>query len=209
MADTNEDAMSRRGLLGAAGGLAAIPLLVAGRPSDAQAAACAQEEGTSRMKGSKTLIAYLTRSGNTRVIAETLHRALNADLFEIGPARPYPEDYEQHVAQATRERDSGFEPPLAAKVENIAGYDEIFLGFPIWGETAPPPIRSFLTIHDLTGKTLRPFITHGGYGVGDSPSVLTSHAKGAQIEAPFVMQADQERQTLNEINGWLGRIRGW
>jgi flavodoxin len=160
------------------------------------------------MKGSKTLIAYLTRSGNTGVIAETLHRALNADLFEIRPARPYPEDYEQHVAQATRERDSGFEPPLAAKVENIASYDEIFLGFPIWGETAPPPIRSFLTAHDLTGKTLRPFITHGGYGVGDSLSVLRNHAKGARIEAPFVMEADQERRTLNEINGWLGRIRG-
>jgi flavodoxin len=170
--------------------------------------ACAQEGGTRRMMGSKTLVAYLTRSGNTRVIAETLHRALNADLFEIRPARPYPEDYEQHVAQAARERDSGFEPPLATRVENIASYDEIFLGFPVWGETTPPPIRSFLRAHDLMAKTLRPFITHGGYGVGNSPSVLASHAKGVRIEEPFVMEADQERRMLNEINGWLGRIRG-
>jgi flavodoxin len=158
------------------------------------------------MKNSKTLVAYLTRSGNTRVIAGTLHRALGADLFEIRPARPYPEDYEEHVAQATRERDSGFEPELAEKVADIASYDEIYLGFPVWGETAPAPIRSFLKAHDLRAKTIRPFITHGGYGVGGSPAVLTSHALGAQIEEPFVMEADQERRTLNQVRGWLGRL---
>ena len=160
------------------------------------------------MKGSKTLVAYLTRSGNTRVIAETLHRQLGADLFEIRPASAYPADYEEHVARAKRERDSGFEPPLAEKVGDLASYDEVFLGFPIWGETAPPPIRSFLKAHDLRGKTLRPFITHGGYGVGESPAVLASHAPGARIAEAFVLEADQERRTLNQITGWLGRIEG-
>lgn len=140
------------------------------------------------------------------MIAETLHRKLGADLFEIRPAHAYPADYEQHVAQAARECDSGLEPPLAANVDDIAKYDEIFLGFPIWGETTPSPVRSFLKAHDLRGKTLRPFITHGGYGVGESPSVLASHAPGARIEEAFVMEADQERRTLNQINGWLGPI---
>lgn len=170
--------------------------------------ACAQDGEAIAVKGSKTLVTYLTRSGNTRVIAGTLQRTLDADLFEIRPARPYPEDYEQHVAQVTRERDSGFEPVLAARVENIAAYDQIYLGFPIWGETAPPPIRSFLKAHDLRGKTLRPFITHGGYGVGSSPAVLASHAPRARIEAPFVMEADQERRTLDRVRGWLGQING-
>ncbi|MGE4305535.1 MAG: flavodoxin [Novosphingobium sp.] len=160
------------------------------------------------MTGSKTLVAYLTRSGNTRVIAETLSRSLGADLFEIKPARPYPEDYEEHVAQATRERDNEYEPPLAARIGNIGAYEEIFLGFPIWGETMPPPIRSFLKGHDLRGKVLRPFITHGGYGVGSAPEVLASHATGARIEPPFVMEADQERRTLNQIKTWLGRLNG-
>jgi flavodoxin len=169
-------------------------------------AACAQESGTTHMKNSKTLVAYLTRSGNTRVIAGTLQRALGADLFEIRPARAYPEDYEEHVAQATRERDSGFEPELARKVTDFALYDEIFLGFPVWGETAPPPIRSFLKSHDLLKKTIRPFITHGGYGVGSSLAVLNSHAPGAQIEKPFVMEADQERRTLDQVRSWLGRL---
>lgn len=168
--------------------------------------ACAQEPEQQRARAGKTLVAYLTRSGNTRVIAGTLQRALGADLFEIRPASPYPEDYEQHVAQVTRERDSGFEPQLANKVDNIAAYGIVYLGFPIWGETAPPPIRSFLKAHDLRGKTLRPFITHGGYGVGGSPAVLATHATGAAIEEPFVMEADQERRTLNQIHNWLGQI---
>lgn len=159
------------------------------------------------MTGAKTLVAYLTRSGNTRVIAETLQRQLGADLFEIRPARPYPADYEQHVAQATRERDSGFEPPLAARVDNIARYNEIYLGFPIWGATTPPPIRSFLKAHDVGGRTLRPFITHGGYGVGEAPSVLASHAPAARIEDAFVLEADQERRTLNQVRDWLGRLQ--
>ena len=151
------------------------------------------------MNGSKTLIAYLTRSGNTRVIAETLHRQLGADLFEIRPASPYPADYEQHVAQAKHERDSGFEPALAEAANKLATYDKVYLGFPIWGETAPPPIRSFLRAHDLRGKVLRPFITHGGYGIGSSRAVLASHARGIRIEEPFVMEADQERRTLNQV----------
>jgi flavodoxin len=159
--------MSRPGTL-ARRALLATPALLA----FANASAPAQDGGSTRMKGLRTLVAYLSRSGNTRVIAETLHRKLNADLFEIRPARPYPADYEEHVAQATRERDTGYEPPLAAKVDDITKYDEILLGFPIWGETAPAPIRSFLKAHDLGGKTLRPFITHGGYGVGESLSVL-------------------------------------
>lgn len=168
--------------------------------------ACAKGPEQPRARAGKTLVAYLTRSGNTRVIAGTLQRALGADLFEIRLARPYPEDYEQHVAQATRERDIGFEPPLADKVDNIAAYGTVFLGFPVWGETAPPPIRSFLKAHDLRGKTLHPFITHGGYGVGSSPAVLASHATGAAIQDPFVMESDQERSTLNQVRDWLGEF---
>jgi flavodoxin len=190
------DDLSRRALL-------AIPGLM---PLVAGSAARAQPVEGGKIKGSRTLVAYFTRSGNTKVIAGTVQRALKADRFEILPARPYPEDYEQTVEQARIERDRGVEPPLAAEASDIARYDTIFLGFPIWGETAPPVIRSFLSAHDFAGKTVRPFITHGGYGVGDSIAVLARHALGATIEPPFVMEADQERRTLNEVNGWLTKI---
>jgi flavodoxin len=157
--------------------------------------------------GSRTLVAYFSRSGNTRVVAGLIDRSLGADLFEIRAATSYPQDYLETVAQATRERDRGFTPSLASRVTDLATYDTVYLGFPIWGETAPPPIRSFLKTHDLAGKTLIPYVTHGGYGLGNSQTVLTSLAPGARIQRAFSMQADQERQTMNTVNGWLEEIR--
>jgi flavodoxin len=153
----------------------------------------------------KILVAFCSRSGNTRVIAGLLHRRLGASLFEIQPARPYPEDYLETVALAKRERDSQFEPPLATRVANVADYDTVYLGFPIWGETAPPIIRSFLSAHDLGKKTVIPFITHGGYGVGNSIDVLRSHAPNTDLKDAFVMEADQERRTMNQVDAWLKR----
>ncbi|MGX7896068.1 flavodoxin [Tsuneonella sp. HG222] len=193
---TTPSDLSRRTLLA----MPAILTMTAG------AAACAQPASIAAGGSSRLLVAFFTRSGNTRVIAGTIQRALNANLFEIQPARPYPADYEETVAQAEGERDRGYEPPLAAAVPNLRSYESIFLGFPIWGETAPPIIRSFLRAHDLSGRTLRPFITHGGYGLGNSLAVLAEHAPGVRIEAPFVMEADQERRTLTQVRGWLDQV---
>jgi flavodoxin len=83
----------------------------------------------------------------------------------------------------------------------------VFLGFPIWGETAPPVIRSFLTVHDLEGKTIIPFITHGGFGLGNSEAVLASHAPRARLMEGFSMQAPQERQTIERVAGWLKTLK--
>lgn len=157
-----------------------------------------------RGAGSRTLVAYFSRSGNTRVVAGLIRRAQRTDLFEIVPAVPYPQDYLETVAQARSERDRGHEPALAGKAADIAAYDTLYLGFPIWGETAPPVIRSFLSAHDLSGKTLIPFITHGGYGPGKSLEVLASHAPRAKLREGFVMEMDQERRTVERVMRWLG-----
>ena len=105
-----------------------------------------------------------------------------------------------------RERDSGERPLLKASVPDIRAYEAVFLGFPIWGETAPPVIRSFLSQHDLSGKTLVPFITHGGYGPGRSMAVVREHAPRASVLDPFVMEADQERRTLTQVSRWLSGV---
>ncbi|WP_298952953.1 flavodoxin [uncultured Methylobacterium sp.] len=171
-------------------------------------ALAAAEAGEKPMPAaSRTLVAYFTRSGNTKVIASTVQRELKADLFEIRPAQPYPEDYEEIVAQAARETERRYAPPLAAMVPNITAYDTVFLGLLIWGMTAPPVIRSFLRSHDLRGKTVRPLVTHGGYGLGDSMAVIRALAPGATVAEPFSLEADQERRTLNQVRGWLGSIR--
>lgn len=158
---------------------------------------------TVRKTRSRVLVAYFTRSGNARVVAGLLQRAFEADVFEMRPANPYPEEYLATVEQARQELDSGFEPALAARLSDIGTYDTVYLGFPIWGETAPPVVRSFLAAHDLTRKTLMPFVTHGGYGLGNSLSVLARHAPRAKMRSPFVMEADQERKTMNLVNEWL------
>ncbi|WP_282295163.1 flavodoxin [Stenotrophomonas sp. PS02289] len=151
----------------------------------------------------QTLVACFSRTGNTRVIAGLIHRSMPSDLFEILPATDYPADYLETVAKARQERDESVEPALRARVPGIERYTTVYLGFPIWGETAPPVIRSFLSQHDLSGKTIVPFITHGGYGVGSSLRVLARHAPKARILDPFVMEADQERRTMETVNAWL------
>lgn len=180
----------------------AVVSALASLPLAGATAACGQVD---RQEPERSrLVAYFSRSGNTRVIAGLIQRSMDADLFEIQPASAYPADYLATVEQARQERDSGFEPPLASGVADIAKYDTIYLGFPIWGTTTPPVIRSFLRQHDLSGKTLVPFVTHGGYGLGNAREILGSHAPGARIEPPFSMEADQERRTMDAVNAWLG-----
>jgi flavodoxin len=192
----NHPFVGRRGLLGAIACMA-----VAGGASGAPRPSRGPQKADTKVHG-----ACFTRTGNTRVIARQIRRALRADLFEIESDDPYPDDYEETVAQAVRERDTGYRPRLKTGVPDIKTYEVVFLGFPIWGETAPPVIRSFLSQHDLSGKTLVPFITHGGYGQGRSMNVVREHAPRARILTPFVMEADQERRTLTQVSRWLDGV---
>ncbi len=82
----------------------------------------------------------------------------------------------------------------------------VFLGFPIWGMSAPPVTSSFLARHDLSGKALVPFITHGGYGLGNSLDVVRERAPQAQLIEGFSLEADQERRTLEQVTSWLGDL---
>jgi flavodoxin len=154
----------------------------------------------------RVLVAYFTRTGNTRLIATQIARALAATLFPIVPRNAYPEDYKAQVAQAEDERQRGYEPPLKAGVPDLQSYNAVFLGFPIWGTTAPAVIRSFLSQHDLSGKTLVPFITHGGYGLGSSLAVVAEHAPRARLVEGFSRRCDQEREILEEVTAWLGNV---
>jgi flavodoxin len=177
-----------------------LPVLAAGLAS-APGAVQAQQRSNGR-----TLVAYLSRSGNTRVIAGQLSRRYGADLFEIRTAVPYPEDYEQTVERARLERDAATTPELAQSVTGIRGYRTVFLGFPIWGGALPAPMRTFLTTHELSGKTVAPFITHGGYGPGSALQTVADLAPRAQLVEQFVLECDQERDTPNRVSAWLDDI---
>lgn len=109
----------------------------------------------------KIFIVYFSHTGNTRQIAEYIFDAVKSDSVEINTATPYTDDYDTLLAQVRGEVASEFCPPLNALNRDIASYDVIFIGYPIWVETAAPPVRSFLTSNDLSGKTVVPFCTSG------------------------------------------------
>lgn len=153
----------------------------------------------------RSVVVYLSRSGNTRVLAGALSRRFNADLFELRPRTPWPEDYDAMVEWASRMRADGNDVPLAEDLAGIAGYQTVFLCHPIWGMDLPAVTASFLMGHDLSGKTVVPIITHGGYGAGDAVATARALAPNARFTEPFVLECNQERNDLDSLNEWLAK----
>ena len=114
------------------------------------------------------MIVYLSRTNNTKAIAEIIHRNVGGTLVALELEKPYPENYQATVQQVVKENETGYLPPLKTKIDSIENYDVVFVGFPTWGMKLPPPMKSFLKQYDLSGKTVIPFNTNGGYGVGSS-----------------------------------------
>jgi flavodoxin len=113
----------------------------------------------------KILVVYFSHSGNTREIANQIHKSIGGDIFEIQAVKPYPHDYDAVVKQARQELDSGYKPALKTTIESIKPYDLVFIGYPIWWSTVPSAVRAFLSEYDLSGKTIVPFCTHEGSGL--------------------------------------------
>lgn len=154
--------------------------------------------------GGRDVVVYLSRSGNTRVLAGALSRRFNADLFELRPRQPWPADYDEMVDWASRMREAGNNVPLAEDLPGIAEYGTVYLCHPIWGMDLPAVTASFLQSHDLSGKRVVPIITHGGYGIGDALTTAQALAPGASFTEPFVLECNQERNDLDSLNAWLG-----
>lgn len=118
----------------------------------------------------KKLVAYFSASGVTKKTAETLAEAIGADLFEIKPAVPYTRadlDWTDKQSRSTKEmNDPASRPVVAETLDTMAQYDTVFVGFPIWWYVAPTIIDTFLEQYDFAGKTMIPFATCGGSGMG-------------------------------------------
>ena len=151
----------------------------------------------------RSAVVFLSRSGNTRVVAGQLQRAFKADSFELKMATPWPDEYEAMVAWASRLKDAGSLPPLANTVPDLKSYDTLFLGSPIWDSSLPTPIRTFLSQHDLAEKRIVPFFTYGCCGAGDAAATIAALAPRAKVAKPFTLKCDQERDTMNSVNAWL------
>ena len=125
---------------------------------------------------SKKLVAYFSAIGTTKKAAEHLAKAAGADLFEIKPAVPYSRadlDWTNKKSRSSIEmQNPDSRPAIAEQFSNIEDYDTIFIGFPIWWYVAPTIIDTFVESYDFSGKTIIPFATSGGSGMGKTVEVL-------------------------------------
>ena len=136
---------------------------------------------------SKKLVAYFSASGTTKKAAERLAKAAGADLFEIRPAIPYTSADLNWMDKKSRSsvemNDPDSRPEIAETVPNMADYDTVFIGFPIWWYVAPHIIHTFVESYDFSGKTLVPFATSGGSGMGKTVDELRKLCPNADWKA--------------------------
>lgn len=132
--------------------------------------------------------------GNTKVVAEQLRDAIaakggKANLFEIVPMIPYDRSYEATLARSRQEYQDGAAPLINDGPNGFEAYDVVFLGYPNWWGTVPAPILSFLRDHDFAGKTIVPFVTHGGQRFLYSLETIAKEASIANLREGFAVAA--------------------
>ena len=148
----------------------------------------------------KILIAYYSKTGNTKRAAEEIAKMTGGTLHRIVPQKTYPDSYFATVAVAKWESLKGEKPALAYKVEGIGGYDKILVGFPIWWFGCPQLIKTFMESYDFNGKKVYPFCTHGGSGPKNSTRDIKAICPKADVKDCF-----DATKNLNEaaVKEWL------
>ena len=152
----------------------------------------------------KALIAYFSASGVTARLAKTLEKATGADLYEIKPAKPYTDAdlnwNDKHSRSSLEMNDKAFRPAIAGRAEDMARYDTVFVGFPIWWYEAPRIIQTFLESYDFSGKTVIPFATSGGSGMGKTASILQKSCPGATVLDGKRLNTSA---SVDEVSSWV------
>jgi flavodoxin len=168
----------------------------------------------------KILIVYLSRTNNTKTIAEIIHKNTGGTLVALELEKPYPENYKATVQQVVNENETGYLPPLKTRIDSIQKYDVVFVGFPTWDMKMPPPMKSFLHQYNLSGKTVIPFNTNAGYGVGSGFQTVKELCPDSKILEGFAITAGAERdgqylvikdekakEAETKVKKWLQKIK--
>lgn len=204
--------MKRREFLKTTGfslmGMAALCLgCGASNAAPANATASNTEGVNTAMKTTKKiLIAYFSWSGNTKAVAEEIHKQIGGDLYEIVPATAYPTSYNATVEQAKQEQQNNARPAIKNNLPNLADYDMIFLGYPNWWGSYPMPVATFIEKVNLQGKTVAPFFTHGGGGVQRCQSDLAKLAPNASFAPYLVLSGSSARSASKDVTQWLSKM---
>ena len=152
------------------------------------------------------LVAYFSWSGNTEQMAQIIAEETGADLFEIAPATPYTDDYDELLDIAQHEQADNARPELAAQAENWDSYDTVFVGYPNWWSDAPMAVYTFLESCDWTGKALVPFNTSASGGFGRSLSGIEESAAGAEILEGLDLTESELSDAESRISEWLAGL---
>ena len=140
--------------------------------------------------------------GHTAYAAEFIQEALGADLFEIDTVRPYAENYRECCMEAVREIKANARPEIQGYVDDISGYDTVFVCFPCWCGTAPMCVFTFLEHYDWTGKKILPLCTNEGSGLANAPGDLERSCPGAFIGEGLSVRGHQVRDSKDIITAW-------
>jgi flavodoxin len=160
----------------------------------------------SSTKENNILVAYFSHTGNTREIANQIHERVGGDIFEIVTVDLYPNDYNACVDKAKQEQNDNSRPVLATKVEKMDSYDVVFVGYPIWWETMPMAVFTFLEEYDFSGKTIIPFCTHEGSDLGSSVEDIKKLCPQSTILEGLAVRGSNVNNAQNDVSEWLREI---
>lgn len=172
------------------------------------------------LKEEKCLIAYFSREGNnyvsgkivnlpvgnTKVVADMIRGIIGGDLFRIDTVKSYPRDYTETTDVAKKELNDNARPELSSHVENMDSYDVIFLGYPNWWGTMPMPVFTFLEEYDFSGKTIVPFCTHEGSGLGRSEKDIAKLCLDATLLKGLAIQGSRVSAAKKDVTDWLNEL---
>ena len=157
---------------------------------------------------SRKLVAYFSASGVTAKVAEKIAESISADIFEIRPAIPYTQDdlnwRNKESRSSVEMKDPMSRPKIAERRDNMDEYDTVFVGFPIWWYIAPTIINTFLESYNFSGKTIIPFATSGGSGMGNTNERLALSCLGAKLLHGKVFRADA---TSSDFDAWIKELK--
>lgn len=140
--------------------------------------------------------------GNSEIVAEYIQKAVGGDLFEVETVKPYSEDYFTCTKEAKAELQQNARPQIKKYIAGLDGYDNIFVGYPNWWGTMPMAMFTFLEHYDLTGKTIIPFCTNKGSGMGSSERDLAKICRGAKMAKGLAIRGTTVKNSENAVAAW-------
>ena len=151
----------------------------------------------------KALVLYYSESGTTKTVAEELKQQLGADIEAVEAVEPYSGNFQETIQRSQRERESGQSPAIKPLKSNLADYDVIFLGYPIWFGTYAMPIVTLVKEHDFAGKTIVPFCTFGSGGLNTSSDALSKALPKAKIVKGYGVRTARVAAAAKELDRFL------